>query len=206
MSGIDPIPLIERKSRRMHLRALRREDAAEFARVLEVSRAEWAPWMPAAPAGSSDADIVEQELERVAAGRRAGTHLRLAGFLMDGRLAGLFSLNEIVRGPFESAYAGWSVSADQMGRSLGTEGVRALLDVAFESPPAGLGLHRVQANIIPRNAPSLRIAEKVGLRREGLALRYLRIAGAWEDHVMFAVTREEWGELDRGQPTELSGA
>jgi ribosomal-protein-alanine N-acetyltransferase len=199
VSGSDPIPVIERTTRRMLLRALGREDAAEFARVLEVSRAGWAPWMPAAPAGSSDADVFELELARAAAGRRAGTHLRLAGFLADDRLAGLFSLNEIVRGPFESAYAGWSVSADEMGRGLGTEGVRALLDVAFATPPAGLGLHRVQANIIPRNAPSLRIAEKVGLRREGLALRYLRIAGAWEDHAMFAVTRDEWGELDRGQ-------
>ena len=177
----------------MLLRALTRHDADEFMRVLEVSRADWAPWMPSAPAGASDADVFEQELERAAAGRAAGTHLRLAGFLTDGELAGLFSLNEIVRGPFQSAYAGWSVSADQMRRGLGTEGVRALLDVALDGPPEGLGLHRVQANIIPRNAASLRIAEKVGLRREGLALRYLRIAGHWEDHVMFAVTREERG-------------
>ena len=45
---------------------------------------------------------------------------------------------------------------------------------------------------MPGNAPSLRVAEKVGLRREGLALRYLKIANRWEDHVMFAITREEW--------------
>lgn len=175
----------------MVLRTLAPTDADEFTRVLTVSRAEWAPWMPSAPSGSTDADVFEQELARSARGREAGTHLRLAGFLDDGRLAGLFSLNEIVRGAFESAHAGWSVSADVMRQGLGTEGVRALLDVAFDEPPRGLGLHRVQANIIPRNAASLRIAEKVGLRREGLALRYLRIAGRWEDHVMFAVTAEE---------------
>ena len=175
----------------MLLRVLTSDDASEFTRVLGVSRAEWAPWTPSAPAGSSDADIFEQELDRAVRGREAGTHLRLAGFLDDGRLVGLFSLNEIVRGPFQSAYAAWSVSADRMRQGLGTEGVRALLDIAFDDPPGGLGLHRVQANVIPRNAPSLRIAEKVGLRREGLALRYLRIAGNWEDHVMLAVTREE---------------
>ena len=186
----------------MLLRALGPADAEEFQRVLTVSRAAWAPWMPSAPAGSTDDDIFEQELERSSLGLTAGTHMRLAGFREDGRLTGLFSLNEIVRGPFESAYAGWSVSADLVGQGLCTEGVRALLDIAFDAPPRGLGLHRVQANIIPRNAASLRIAEKVGLRREGLALRYLRIAGQWEDHVMFAVTREEWGVQDppRGSP------
>lgn len=177
----------------MLLRVLTPEDGDEFTRVLVASRSEWGPWMPSAPEGSTDGDIFEQELARAVRGREAGTHLRLAGFLANGQLAGLFSLNEIVRGPFQSAHAGWSVSANVMGQGLGTEGVRALLDVAFDDPPDGLGLHRVQANIIPRNAPSLRIAEKVGLRREGLALRYLRIAGSWEDHEMFAVTREERG-------------
>jgi hypothetical protein len=115
----------------MLLRALTPGDADEFTRVLAASKKAWAPWMPSAPAPSSDADVFEQELERATHGREAGTHLRLAGFLADGGLAGLFSLNEIVRGPFESAYAGWSVSADRMGQGLGTEGVRALLDVAF---------------------------------------------------------------------------
>jgi ribosomal-protein-alanine N-acetyltransferase len=176
----------------MLLRGLGREDATEFARVLAVSRTAWAPWTPARMAGSSDADVFEQELERAARGLEAGTHLRLAGFGDDGCLVGLFSLNEIVRGPFESAYAAWSVSADRTGRGLGTEGVRALLDVAFGEPPEGVGLHRVQANIIPRNFPSIRIAEKVGLRREGTAVRYLRIAGTWEDHLMFAMTAEEY--------------
>lgn len=179
----------------MHLRALRRGDADEFRRVLAVSRAEWAPWTPSRSAGSTDADVFEQELERIERGLAEGTHVRLAGFLDDGRLVGLFSLNEIVRGVFESAYAGWSVSADAQGRGHGTEGVRALLALAFDEPPTGLGLHRVQANVIPRNAASLRIAEKVGLRREGLALRYLKIAGTWEDHVMLAMTREEWAGM-----------
>ncbi|HSH76339.1 MAG TPA: GNAT family protein, partial [Longimicrobiales bacterium] len=166
-------------------------DRGEFVRVLEVSRDAWTPWMPSRPSDPSGADAFELELTRARTGREAGTHLRLAAFLEDHRLAGLFSLNEIVRGPFQSGYAGWSVSADQVGRGLGTEGVRALLDIAFTDAPVGLGLHRVQANIIPENGASLRIAEKVGLRREGLALRYLRIAGAWEDHLMFALTREE---------------
>jgi len=62
------------------------------------------------------------------------------------------------------------------------------LRFAFES----LGLHRVEISIIPRNAASRRVVEKLGLRVEGLAERYLEIDGVWEDHIRFAVTTEEW--------------
>ena len=57
-----------------------------------------------------------------------------------------------------------------------------------------LGLHRIQIAIIPRNAPSRRVAEKLGLREEGIAVRYLEINGVWEDHVRYAITAEEWWE------------
>jgi ribosomal-protein-alanine N-acetyltransferase len=50
----------------------------------------------------------------------------------------------------------------------------------------------VQASIIPRNQASTRVAEKVGLRLEGLAQRYIQINGVWEDHNLYAVTSEEW--------------
>ena len=73
------------------------------------------------------------------------------------------------------------------------EAMRAMLDIAFAPEPEGLGLHRVQANIIPENAASLRVAEKLRMRREGMALRYLHIGGAWRDHIMFAITAEEHG-------------
>ncbi len=55
-------------------------------------------------------------------------------------------------------------------------------------------LHRLQVSIIPRNRPSHRVAEKLGLRNEGTALLYLEINGVWEDHVRYAITAEEWAE------------
>lgn len=178
----------------MLLRRCEPSDAEALERSLAVSREEWAPWVPEPEGDPTLREMVERHVTRVAEGAEAGTHLRLTGFLDDGRVAGYFSLNEIVHGAFWSAYAAWSVSADLMDQGLGTEGASALLDVAFADAPDGLGLHRVQANIIPNNARSLRIAEKLGLRREGLAARYLKIAGKWRDHVMFATTREEYEE------------
>jgi ribosomal-protein-alanine N-acetyltransferase len=57
-----------------------------------------------------------------------------------------------------------------------------------------LGLHRLEASIVPRNTASRRVAEKLGLREEGTALRFLQIRGVYEDHVRYAMTAEEWVE------------
>jgi [ribosomal protein S5]-alanine N-acetyltransferase len=169
----------------MELRVLREGDRAEFIRVMELSEALHRPWMPLRPAGATFDALFARQLLAMEQG------LAWKGVLVldDGRIAGCFNLNEIVRGPFQCAYAGWSINSEVAGRGLATVGVRRLLDVAF----GGLGLHRVQANIIPRNAASVRVAEKVGFRLEGRALRYLQIAGVWEDHDMYALTAEEWG-------------
>ncbi len=159
----------------------------------EASREYFAPWLPAGLLDGDQAVRFAKELSRTADGLSSGKDLRLAAFLPDGRLVGLFTLNEVVRGIFQNAYAGWRVSAEFAGHGYGTEGVVALLDFAFAPEPAGMGLHRVQANIIPDNAPSVRVARKAGFRQEGLAPRYLKIAGEWRDHLMFAKTAEEHG-------------
>ncbi len=70
------------------------------------------------------------------------------------------------------------------------ESVVAVLQFCFEQ----LLLHRVQISVIPRNASSRRVAEKLGIRDEGIAQRYLEINGVWEDHIRYAITVEEWQE------------
>jgi ribosomal-protein-alanine N-acetyltransferase len=103
-------------------------------------------------------------------------------------LVGRIQLTGIALGPFQNAHVGYFVSRGHNGRGYATEAVRQAVDSAF----GPLELHRVQAAVMPRNAASIRVLEKVGFREEGLALRYLQIAGIWEDHRLFAITREEW--------------
>jgi ribosomal-protein-alanine N-acetyltransferase len=179
------------QTERMRLEPLGPEHRDEFIRVHEVSSEHFRPWFPSRDADHSLETAFGEALARAQRGAEAGTELRLVGVLEDGVIAGFFALNQIFRGVFQNAYAGWSVAADQIGRGLATEGVQALLDVAFASEPAGLALHRVQANVIPANVASVRVAEKAGFRQEGAALRYLRIDGRWQDHLMFAKTVEE---------------
>ncbi len=187
-----PIPPLRRSTERMELRPILAADELAWVRMLLDSAEDWAPWTPAVDPALSPQDRFDRELKRGRSGAQAGTHLRLGAFAPDGRMIGLFALNEVVRGVAQGAHAAWQVSTGFVGRGHGTEGVRALLDLAFTPVPEGLGLHRVQANIMPRNAASLRIAQKVGFRREGVARSYLRIAGRWEDHVMHALLAEEW--------------
>lgn len=171
------------QTERMRVRELVSDDAREFVRVHEVSATHFADWI--------DRATPEQRLGRAMRKLETpGQNAQFIGEAPDGRIVGFFNLSAIVRGAFNSAYASWYVNLEFAGRGFGTEGVRALLDLAF-SQPLGLGLHRVQANIIPANTASIRLAQRVGFRREGLAERYLHIAGRWQDHVMYARTTEE---------------
>lgn len=176
---------------RLVLRPLTASQRGAYVRALEVSLDHLRPWLPAPPPGDTAEAAFERELRRAERDRADGTGSRWVALLPDGRVAGMFNLSQIFRFSFQNAYAGWWVAADCVGRGLATEGVTAVLDLAFAPEPSGLGLHRVQANIIPRNAPSVRVAEKCGLRLEGRARAYLQIAGRWEDHLMFAKTAEE---------------
>ena len=115
------------------------------------------------------------------------------GIFVDGAFAGELNLNNIVRGAMQSATIGYWIDRARAGRSLMSESIVVLMQFAFEE----LNLHRLEICIIPRNSNSRRVVEKLDLREEGVAQRFLEINGAWEDHVRFGFTIEEWN--DRGE-------
>jgi ribosomal-protein-alanine N-acetyltransferase len=104
------------------------------------------------------------------------------------RIAGRVALANVVRGAWGNATVGYWVDEAVRGRGHATAAVGCALRFAFSEA----GLHRVQPAIMPRNAPSRRVVEKLGFRHEGRALRYLEIDGVWEDHDIFAITAEEF--------------
>lgn len=104
------------------------------------------------------------------------------------RLIGRIALSNVVRGPWQNATLGYWVDLVANGRGHATSAVDAICAFAFEHA----GLHRIQPAIMPRNTRSRRVVTKIGFRHEGTAVRYLKIAGVWEDHDIFALTREDW--------------
>jgi len=112
------------------------------------------------------------------------------GVFVDGNFGGEINLSSVQRGPFQSAYVGYWIDEKLAGNGYTLEAVVVLLRLVFDE----LHLHRVQIAIIPRNSASRRVVEKLKVREEGVALRYLEINGDWEDHVRYAITSEEWAE------------
>ena len=94
-------------------------------------------------------------------------------------IIGTVSLSNIVYGAFWSCHLGYKCSAEQQGKGYTAEAAEAVCAFAFEE----LGLHRIEANIMPENTASLRVVEKLGFTPEGLAKQYLNINGVWEDHI-----------------------
>jgi [ribosomal protein S5]-alanine N-acetyltransferase len=89
-------------------------------------------------------------------------------------------------------YVGYWIDEALAGAGYVPEGVVLIMQYAFDV----LQLHRLEAAIVPRNSSSRRVADKLGLRDEGTAVRFLQIQGVYEDHIRYAITREEW--RDRG--------
>lgn len=106
---------------------------------------------------------------------------------VDGVFMGQTTIGGIVRGAMRSGWVGYWVSSLVSGKGVGTAAVA--LTVAHALGP--VGLHRIEATISPHNHASRAVAEHLGMRREGLLVRYLDINGAWRDHLLYAVTAEE---------------
>jgi [ribosomal protein S5]-alanine N-acetyltransferase len=102
-------------------------------------------------------------------------------------ICGVINVSEIVRGSFQSAYLGYYALAPHAGQGFMSAGLELVLGRAFGE----LGLHRLEANIQPKNQRSIELVRRAGFRCEGLSLRYLKIAGRWRDHERWAITLED---------------
>jgi ribosomal-protein-alanine N-acetyltransferase len=178
--------------RRVVLRTLVDGDYDAWAEVRQRCRSWLLPWEPR-PAGVPPAAEDRASFMARCAARERERQLGGGygfGIFLGSRLAGEITLSSVQRGPFQNAFIGYWVDQDQAGMGLAPEAVVMVLRFAFEE----LGLHRVEIAIVPRNRASRRVVEKVGVREEGVALRFLEIDGVWEDHVRYAMTAEEWAE------------
>lgn len=95
------------------------------------------------------------------------------------RIIGSVGFNNIVWGAFLSCYLGCKLDKDEINKGYMTEAVKKGIEVMFNE----FGLHRIEANIMPKNKRSLRVVEKLGFYNEGLAYKYLKINDKWEDHI-----------------------
>ena len=172
--------LAARPGSRVILRELVPPDREMFLRMVRESRDLHRPWTypPERP---------DQFDDLVARGTREDFVCLAACLTEDGDLVGIFTISQIVRGYFQSAYLGYYAGARHAGKGLMREAMELVLDYGFGT----LALHRLEANIQPGNAPSIALARGAGFRLEGFSPRYLLIGGRWRDHERYAITADE---------------
>ena len=165
------------------------DDVPALAELVRVNRDFLAPWDPIRGDDFYTVDGQRAAIEALLA-RHDGGWIRPHVILDDsGRVVGRITLNEIVRGPFQSCHLGYWVSAADNGRGLATAAVRDMMRVAFDE----LGLHRIQAGTLLHNIGSQRVLERNGFVRFGVAPEYLNIAGKWQDHALYQVLSTDSG-------------
>lgn len=178
--GLESGPVIRADG--LTLRQPAMSDYAAWASLRTQSRDHLVPWEPA---------WARDELTRSAFRRRLRFYQREArddvgyAFLMfideTGELAGGLTLSNLRRGVTQAAALGYWMGQPFANRGLMKRAVRAIIPFAVQ----GLRLHRLEAACMPSNAASIRVLEGTGFTREGFAREYLKIAGRWEDHILF---------------------
>jgi len=178
----------EVRGRQVYLRQPAMGDYSAWAELRALSRQHLTVWEPL---------WTRDELSRSAFRRRLRQYQRemredqgyafLAFREGDAVLLGGLTISNVRRGVAQSASVGYWMGLPHVRHGYMTDAVRAIVPFAFGT----LGLHRLEAACLPHNAPSARVLEKAGFRREGTARRYLKINDVWQDHDLYALLHDD---------------
>ncbi|WP_306767434.1 GNAT family N-acetyltransferase [Hypnocyclicus thermotrophus] len=92
---------------------------------------------------------------------------------------GSIALSNIIRGAFQNAFLGYKLDKNEINKGYMSEAVNEIIKFAFDN----LNLHRIEANVLPRNKASMKVLEKNGFILEGYSKDYLKIDDEWKDHI-----------------------
>lgn len=185
-------PLI--RTQNLILRAPMAADYSAWAVLRMESREFLTPWEPVW--NEDDLTRTSFRLRVKRAAREIASDEAYSLFILDNRteaLLGGLTLGLIRRGVAQACTLGYWMGQRHAGKGHMTEAVRGALRFAFMD----LALHRVEAACLPSNEPSRRLLERVGFRHEGLARGYLKINGAWADHLLYAALSSDHSAGDR---------
>ena len=164
-------------------------DYAGWAELRALSRGHLTPWEPAWSRDELSRTFYRRRLRGYAYDARDDQGYAYFVTSPDGEtLFGGLTLSNIRRGASQSGAIGYWIGAPFARQGTMQAAMRMIIPFAFQT----LRLHRLEAASMPANAASQRVLEKAGFKREGLAKRYLKINGRWEDHYIYGLTEEDW--------------
>ena len=168
----------------VRLRPPRMSDHAEWSELRIKSREFLQPWEPTWPADDLSKSAFRRRLAAYA--RDIDLDQAYPFFIFrqkDDALLGGVTLSNVRRGVAQMGSIGYWCGRPHTRQGHTLSAVRAVGDFAFRT----LGLHRLEAACIPENGPSRRLLAQAGFVEEGYAKAYLKINGAWRDHVLFGL-------------------
>lgn len=172
------------QGRHVYLRPPQAGDWADWAQVRAESRAFLTPWEPTWAPDELTRNAFRRRLRRYSRDAREGFgHAFFVFRRSDDQLMGGATLSNVRRGVTQSCSLGYWMGQHYAGQGYMSDAVRALLGFVFGE----LGLHRLEAACLPSNERSKAVLRRVGFTEEGLARQYLKINGAWRDHLLFAM-------------------
>jgi len=175
------------ETERLNLRILCASDVDVVLEYYEKNRSFLKPWEPLRPDGFYCKEMQTMSLKLDSTSMERGEMVRYWLFTKDtNQLIGTVALTNIIRGVFKSCFMGYKLSQGYVGMGYMSEALEKIIVLAFEE----MKLHRIEANIMPRNAASIKLINKLGFKEEGISLKYLKINGKWEDHSRYALINE----------------
>jgi [ribosomal protein S5]-alanine N-acetyltransferase len=176
----------------IYLRPAAPADYQVWADLRESSRGFLAPWEPTWPDDDLTRSAYRRRLRRQ--NEEMARDESYTFFIFDAgndALLGGLTLGGVRRGVSQTATLGYWMGAAFAGRGIMTRAVGAVGRWTFQS----LRLHRIEAACLPENIASRTLLERNGFTREGLARSYLKINGAWRDHLLYAIVETEASRL-----------
>jgi len=171
-------------------RLLTMADVEELTSLAVTNREFLAPYSPTMPDLMFTFEGQAANVAEVLARHAEGTMLPHVILDTDGSIAGRINLNSIIRGAAQTASVGYWVAEDRNGRGVATAAVAHIVDYAFTR----LSLHRVEGATLLHNTASQRVLEHNGFERIGMVPKFLRIAGEWQDHLLYQRLNDAWSE------------
>lgn len=168
----------------IYLRFYKPSDASELTNLHIRNRAFFQRVSPLLPEAFYTEKHQQMRIERALKKSDEGELYAFGIFLKaTDKLVGDIYLTQVVRGELQNCYTGFTLDKEHNAKGYTTEALQLVVDFAFKE----LKLHRIEAGAMPDNIASIRVLEKVGFKKEGIAKENLKINGKWTDHQILAI-------------------
>lgn len=178
-------PYLQLTTPRLLLTALKQVTPEAILEYHSENQTFWKQWSPIPHPDFYTLDYHKSKFKQEAVQLLNITALRL--YLLPlhqpNQIIGDVHFSSIVFGAFQSCYLGYKIHHQFSNQGLITEALQTAIPYVFST----LKLHRIEANIMPRNISSIKVAEKLGFQNEGISQKYLQINGTWEDHCRYVL-------------------